>query len=610
MITYYVKKILALCLVFVLSTFGFPWHSTLAYFSDNETAEENVFALGSLDFSLSSADNFAPIVTPTQPSYRAVSIVNDGSLDFQYRATVDNLGGDSTLCSALNLAVSLEGNLVYNGSLANFALDATTDLGAFTFEINLTDSALVLQNQTCTFDFIFTAWQNDLPDESSGFSDIETLSNTVNSGNWNSVVLNEILPNPEGDDSQAGLQGEWVEIYNNGDQEIDLTGWYIEDASGSGHRQTISAQTTFNGRTSIGAQGSGLEWLVLFMDGAILNNSGDTITLYTPDGQVMDSYSFTASSYDVDSDSNNTPGGNNQSPSGDETAGNEGKSYARIPDGIGPWVDPVPTPGGPNKLPQADSPEESSIAFTDNFILNLPADQPPDNDVGKQIEDEGEQEIDSVNVTDNLINSADNNGVDHNDFDKKSGQGDQTQSEIGVLNDSSGDEENLTTDLSQDEQGEIKKTDKTDNNEASDDINQDTAVQLDEFVEQNSADNGDKAIETADNDNNETTVLPGTQEYNDSIDQTINPIADPVEDTADQQLDNPVETVSNEETNSNLDQSPEPVDEAYYNEQPEESEENIESNLADEKSNLAVKNNEDSQAESGSDDNGGEPATD
>ncbi|PIR05452.1 hypothetical protein COV56_02415, partial [Candidatus Kuenenbacteria bacterium CG11_big_fil_rev_8_21_14_0_20_37_9] len=91
------------------------------------------------------------------------------------------------------------------------------------------------------------------------------------------------------------------------------------------------------------------EWLVLFMAGAVLNNTGDIITLYDSFGNQKDSYSFGASSNDEDEDINNTPDEDNSGYGGNETAGDEGKSYGRIPDGIGDWVDPIPTPGQVNE---------------------------------------------------------------------------------------------------------------------------------------------------------------------------------------------------------------------------------------------------------------------
>ncbi|HUW24244.1 MAG TPA: lamin tail domain-containing protein [Patescibacteria group bacterium] len=160
----------------------------------------------------------------------------------------------------------------------------------------------------------------------------------------NGVVLNEILPNPEGDDSQHELAGEWVELYNNGDTAVDVSGWYIRDAAS--HTKTVSTLTTLGGQVILGAKGSGTEWLVLFMNDDILNNTEtETVTLYTNTGVEVDSYTFSAQSNDDDSDSANTPGGPNSIG-----VGEEGKSFARVPDGTGPWYDPVATPGGPNKL--------------------------------------------------------------------------------------------------------------------------------------------------------------------------------------------------------------------------------------------------------------------
>jgi hypothetical protein len=54
------------------------------------------------------------------------------------------------------------------------------------------------------------------------------------------------------------------------------------------------------------------------------NNSGDTIRLVDATGTVLDSYTYSSSV--------------------------AGKSDARIPDGIGAWVDPIPTPNAANVL--------------------------------------------------------------------------------------------------------------------------------------------------------------------------------------------------------------------------------------------------------------------
>ncbi|MEK7542590.1 MAG: lamin tail domain-containing protein [Patescibacteria group bacterium] len=182
------------------------------------------------------------------------------------------------------------------------------------------------------------------------------------------VVLNEILPNLKGADGQDGLLGEWVELYNNGDFEVDVAGWYIEDASVSGNRQTISLNNTHTGDTIIGAAGSGQEWLVVFMAGAIFNNTGDTASLFNADGVLKDSHAFGISVNDTDSDAQQSPREENVDTD-TENAGQEGKAIARIPDGTGEWVDPIPTPGGPNRMEEELASDEPP-ANQEEEVLN------------------------------------------------------------------------------------------------------------------------------------------------------------------------------------------------------------------------------------------------
>ena len=44
--------------------------------------------------------------------------------------------------------------------------------------------------------------------------------------------ISEFMPNPVGADSQTGMDGEWVEIVNTGDQPVDLTGWELRSSTG------------------------------------------------------------------------------------------------------------------------------------------------------------------------------------------------------------------------------------------------------------------------------------------------------------------------------------------------------------------------------------------
>jgi len=196
------------------------------------------------------------------------------------------------------------------------------------------------------------------------------------------IVLNEFLPHPSGTNPDYGFdfgedndlmpKGEWIEIYNKtGGKAVDLSGWYIKDQEGS--IVNITSSNTNTGSTIIGANGLGNEWLVVYMNGAILNNDSEAIYLYDIFGNLIDSYSYNLSSYCA---LEPTPGDpNDGTASGScptEIPGN--KSYARVPDGTGAWFDPIPTPGVQNKLEEIiieENQEEGIIEQVDEAINEI-----------------------------------------------------------------------------------------------------------------------------------------------------------------------------------------------------------------------------------------------
>ena len=135
-----------------------------------------------------------------------------------------------------------------------------------------------------------------------------------------SIVLNEILPDPLGGDTAAKPDGEWVELYNKSSSLVSLAGWKLSDADS--HFVTIIGSRTNTGGTDIAPHG----FLVIYVGptALTLNNSGDTVNLYDDSSNLIDSHTYP-----------DTP---------------VGKSIARIPDGGDTWYDPIPTPGGPNRL--------------------------------------------------------------------------------------------------------------------------------------------------------------------------------------------------------------------------------------------------------------------
>ena len=94
------------------------------------------------------------------------------------------------------------------------------------------------------------------------------------------VILNEILPSPEGADDQ----GEWIEIYNSNNFEVDLSDWKIEDKEGT------KTTYTFNKDTKISPNG----YLILRRPDTniTLNNSIDGLNLLWPDNKIIDSMAY------------------------------------------------------------------------------------------------------------------------------------------------------------------------------------------------------------------------------------------------------------------------------------------------------------------------------
>ncbi|KKS26144.1 MAG: hypothetical protein UV36_C0003G0004 [Parcubacteria group bacterium GW2011_GWC2_42_6] len=93
------------------------------------------------------------------------------------------------------------------------------------------------------------------------------------------IYLNEFLPYPVKD------QKEWLEIYNLGQETINLTGWQIDDEANTTKPQIIPDET------KIGPN----EFLVIELPRNILNNDGDEVRLLWPDDQVVHSVSYAKS---------------------------------------------------------------------------------------------------------------------------------------------------------------------------------------------------------------------------------------------------------------------------------------------------------------------------
>lgn len=89
------------------------------------------------------------------------------------------------------------------------------------------------------------------------------------------LTINELYPNPASDQSESS--DEYIELYNPNNFDIDLNGWLIKDASGNTFvikNKTIAAGS----HAAIYSSETHLS----------LNNTGDTIRLYSPNNQLED----------------------------------------------------------------------------------------------------------------------------------------------------------------------------------------------------------------------------------------------------------------------------------------------------------------------------------
>ena len=117
-------------------------------------------------------------------------------------------------------------------------------------------------------------------------SDLELLEEPKTIIYPSGIVINEILPNtPLGTKDE---EGEYIEIFNQNNFEVDLSDWKIEDTVG---RTTTYA---FLPGTKIGPKGFLKDFLVLSRPTTkiTLNNSGDGLNLFQPDGKIIDSVSY------------------------------------------------------------------------------------------------------------------------------------------------------------------------------------------------------------------------------------------------------------------------------------------------------------------------------
>lgn len=161
-----------------------------------------------------------------------------------------------------------------------------------------------------------------------------------------SVLINELVSNPGDGDT------EWVELYNPTTEKKDLTGWYLMEGSG--------AKTSISGE--LGGYAADKFFAIASPKGS-LNNTGDIITLYDPNGHTIDQVSY-GNWNDGDID-NNAP------------LAEEGYSLVRKLDGYNTFnnridfaISEQPTRGSGNSISLVSADESEKYDLSDTIVLS------------------------------------------------------------------------------------------------------------------------------------------------------------------------------------------------------------------------------------------------
>lgn len=143
------------------------------------------------------------------------------------------------------------------------------------------------------------------------------------------VVINELMPDNETSvQDPAGEYDDWLELYNNSDEPVDLSGWFMSDDANE------LDEWAFPDGTSVDAKG----YLIVWCDEDLeqeglhadfkMSSGGETIYLCTPDLGIVQEIAYTEATTD--------------------------QSYSRVPNGSGSFVWQNHTFNGPNETTAVD----------------------------------------------------------------------------------------------------------------------------------------------------------------------------------------------------------------------------------------------------------------
>lgn len=110
---------------------------------------------------------------------------------------------------------------------------------------------------------------------------------------WNSIKINEVFPNPSGSDTG----NEWIELYNESDENCDLSGLFIDDIEGGSKAFEIKETMVINKK--------GYLLLPSWQTKIILNNTEDSVRILNHENKILNTVSYEDTSDDQSFSKNN-----------------------------------------------------------------------------------------------------------------------------------------------------------------------------------------------------------------------------------------------------------------------------------------------------------------
>ena len=121
---------------------------------------------------------------------------------------------------------------------------------------------------------------NSLPLIKKEFPDQEEDNDFIQKTYPQKIFLNELLPSPEGPDSEH----EWIELFNQNNFAVDISGWKISDGVGTTRTYSFPVQTII--------QANNFLILKRTESNITLNNSEDVVVLILPDSTIIETVSY------------------------------------------------------------------------------------------------------------------------------------------------------------------------------------------------------------------------------------------------------------------------------------------------------------------------------